>query len=77
MFLGEFTHGLDAKARLMIPAKYREELATTLVVTRNPTESCLLMFPLGRWTTFADQIDSQSMIEPRVALLRRMMTRRS
>ncbi len=73
MFLGEFTHSLDSKARLMIPAKYREDLAPTLVVTRNPTEPCLLMFPMNRWTTFADQIDSQSMIEPKVALLRRMM----
>lgn len=73
MFLGEFTHSLDSKARLMIPAKYREELAPTLVVTRNPTEPCLLMFPMTRWTSFADQIDGQSMIEPKVALLRRMM----
>lgn len=73
MFLGEFTHSLDPKARLMIPAKYREELAPTLVITRNPTEPCLLMFPLPRWTAFADQIDAQSMIEPKVALLRRMM----
>lgn len=73
MFLGEFTHSLDSKARLMIPAKYREELAPTLVITRNPTEPCLLMFPLNRWIAFADQIDGQSMIEPKVALLRRMM----
>ena len=73
MFLGEFTHSLDSKARLMIPAKYREELASTLVITRNPTEPCLLMFPMNRWTSFADQLDSQSMIEPKVALLRRMM----
>lgn len=73
MFLGEFTHSLDSKARLMIPAKYRDELAPTLVVTRNPTEPCLLLFPLERWITFANQIDGQSMIEPKVALLRRMM----
>lgn len=73
MFLGEFTHSLDSKARLMIPAKYREELAPTLVVTRNPTEPCLLLFPMERWITFANQIDGQSMIEPKVALLRRMM----
>jgi len=30
MFLGEYTHSLDAKGRLTIPAKYRNELAVGL-----------------------------------------------
>ncbi len=73
MFLGEFSHSLDSKGRLMIPAKYREALSPALVVTRSPTEPCLMMLPMPRWTTFADNLDKQSMIDPNAALLRRTM----
>ena len=34
MFLGEYTHSIDEKGRLTIPAKFRGELAAGLVVTR-------------------------------------------
>ena len=34
MFLGEFAHTLDVKGRLTIPARFRTELDTGLVITR-------------------------------------------
>ena len=44
MFLGTHTPRLDEKGRLFLPAKYREELAGGLVITKGQ-ERCLYVFP--------------------------------
>lgn len=43
MFLGTFTPRLDEKGRLILPAKFRDELADGLVITRGQ-ERCLYVF---------------------------------
>ena len=45
MFLGTHTPRLDEKGRLFLPAKYRDELAPGLVLTKGQ-ERCLYVFPL-------------------------------
>lgn len=71
MFLGEYTHTLDAKGRLTIPAKYRNELAAGLVVTRNPVDKCLLLFPQGEWERLAEKVSALPLTDPRSAAFRR------
>jgi len=44
VFLGTHTPRLDEKGRLFLPAKYREELAAGLVLTKGQ-ERCLYVFP--------------------------------
>ena len=48
MFLGTHTPRLDEKGRLILPAKYREELSGGLVLTKGQ-ERCLYVFPLGEF----------------------------
>ncbi|MBK0421517.1 division/cell wall cluster transcriptional repressor MraZ [Leucobacter sp. CSA2] len=43
MFLGTFTPRLDEKGRVILPAKFRDELADGLVITRGQ-EHCLYVF---------------------------------
>ncbi|MBX3012843.1 MAG: division/cell wall cluster transcriptional repressor MraZ [Caldilineaceae bacterium] len=71
MFLGEFTHSLDSKGRLTIPAKFRDQLAPGLVVTRSPTERCLLIYPMTVWEQVAAKISALPLTDPRSAQLRR------
>lgn len=55
MFLGQFEHAIDAKGRLVLPAKYRHKLADGLVVTKGQ-ERCLYIFPVDRWEQEAEKV---------------------
>ena len=52
MFLGTHTPKLDEKGRLILPAKYRDELTEGLVITRFQ-ERCLAIWPVA---TFAELV---------------------
>ncbi|MHB1294313.1 MAG: division/cell wall cluster transcriptional repressor MraZ [Anaerolineae bacterium] len=55
MFLGEYSHALDPKGRLTIPARFRGELESGLVITRG-YEPCLVIYPLQEWGALADKV---------------------
>lgn len=55
MFIGEYTHSIDQKKRLAIPAKFRRELGKEAVVTRG-LDGCLWLYPLREWETVADKL---------------------
>ena len=57
MFQGEFQHGLDAKGRLILPAKILEELGTQFVLTKG-MDGCLFIFPPDSWETFAGKLNA-------------------
>ncbi len=48
MFLGTHTPRLDEKGRLILPAKYRDELAGGVVITKGQ-ERCLYVFPVAEF----------------------------
>lgn len=48
MFMGEFQHNIDDKGRVIIPAKFREELGATFIVTRGLDKS-LFVYPVEEW----------------------------
>ena len=73
MFLGEFSHSLDSKGRVTIPAKFRHRLMPGLVVTRNPTGGCLMVMPLDEWQNVAARVSALPLIDKRTAQLRRAL----
>lgn len=55
MFMGEYNHTIDAKGRLIIPAKFRELLGTEFVLTRG-LEGCLFIYPVDEWKAFEQKL---------------------
>jgi len=57
MFIGEYHHNLDNKGRLIIPAKYRQELGNTFVITRG-IEKCLYVYPIDTWNKIVEKLET-------------------
>ncbi|GAA1741039.1 division/cell wall cluster transcriptional repressor MraZ [Rothia terrae] len=60
MFLGTYTPRLDAKGRLILPAKFRPQLADGLVITRGQ-ERCLYVFSVQEFERIHEQMREASM----------------
>ena len=54
MFLGTYEPKLDEKGRLILPAKYRDQLADGLVITRGQ-ERCLYVFKVEDFMEMQEQ----------------------
>ncbi|MFA7502980.1 MAG: division/cell wall cluster transcriptional repressor MraZ [Anaerovoracaceae bacterium] len=48
MFLGEFQHNIDDKGRIIIPAKFRDELGDLFIITRG-LDKALFVYPMREW----------------------------
>ena len=61
MFIGEFEHNIDDKGRLIMPAKFREELGKEFVVTKG-LDGCLFVYTLDEWSNIEEAMHSKPMI---------------
>ena len=57
MFMGEYSHTIDTKGRLIIPSRFREELGETFVVTKG-LDGCLFVFSDEEWRAFEIKLKS-------------------
>ncbi len=55
MFMGEYNHTIDAKGRLIVPAKFREQLGEAFVIT-NGNDGCLNIYTKEDWETFLEKL---------------------
>jgi MraZ protein len=59
MFLGEYQHSLDTKGRVILPARYRDQLADGAFVTKG-RGGCLAVFAPEEFESVASQVREQS-----------------
>ena len=57
MFIGEYSHSLDDKGRLAIPAKFRRELLKGAVVTRG-LDNCLFLYTKSEWQKLVEKLST-------------------
>ena len=55
MLIGEYEHSLDDKGRLIMPAKFREDIGEKFIVTKG-LDGCLFAFSLEEWKTFEQKL---------------------
>lgn len=48
MFMGEYNHTIDAKGRMIVPSKFREQLGSEFVVTKG-LDGCLFVYSNEEW----------------------------
>lgn len=53
--MGEFRHNIDTKGRIIVPAKFREVLGGTFVLTRG-LDQCLFGYPMDEWKIIEEKI---------------------
>lgn len=55
MLINTYTHSLDAKGRVFMPAKFREELGEKIIISRG-IGGCLFVFSEEGWLDFAGKL---------------------
>lgn len=76
MFMGEHSHTIDAKGRLIIPAKFREELGNRFILTQG-MDNALTIYPMEQWEKFQEQLNSLPFTSKEARAFRRFFTARA
>ena len=72
MFLGQYRHSLDDKARITLPAKFRPQFGEGLVMTAG-TELCIWVYPAEEFGKLAERINALPLTGQEAAAFRRLI----
>lgn len=72
MFWGEYAHHLDAKGRVIIPARFRPQLAQGAILTRGLDHN-LVIYPDEAWQAVTERLNQMPMTDPTARALRRLL----
>jgi len=76
-FRGVSNLSLDAKGRIVLPARYRERLVeicdSQLVITIDTEQPCLLIYPLNEWESIEEKIESLPSFNPVARRIQRLL----
>ena len=74
MFTGEYNHTIDPKGRLIVPAKFREELGETFMIT-NGNDGCLNIYPQKAWEAFLEKLQLLTNTEKKRKIVRSFVSK--
>lgn len=73
MLIGSYDHTLDAKGRIFIPAKFRDELGSQVVLTNSLDNKCIYLFSMEQWEQFSAKFTSLPLSNKDVQKITRQM----
>ena len=70
MFMGEYTHSIDAKGRIILPADFRQELGVTFIITKG-FDKCLFLYGQQAWEELAAKLRALPISKPEARAVNR------
>ena len=55
MLIGEYEHSIDAKGRLIMPSKLKEDIGEKFVITKG-LDGCLFVYSIKEWQNFEEKL---------------------
>lgn len=55
MFIGEYEHNVDAKGRIIMPSKLREDIGDKFIITKG-LDGCLFAYSQTEWANFEQKL---------------------
>ncbi len=68
--MGEYTHSIDAKGRIILPADFRQELGVTFIITKG-FDKCLFLYGQQAWEELAGKLRSLPLSKPEARAVNR------
>ena len=76
-FRGVSNLSLDAKGRIVLPARYRDRLLeicqSQLIITIDTDQPCLLIYPLPEWEQIEEKIEALPSFNPTTRRIQRLL----
>ena len=64
MLIGEYQHTIDPKGRVIVPARFREDLGDSFYVTKG-LDGCLFVLSPGEWTRLQEKVSAMPISKAR------------
>ncbi len=61
--MGEYLHSIDNKGRLILPAKFRDELGDTFIATKG-LDNCLFVYTRTEWAILEEKLKKLPLAKP-------------
>lgn len=65
MLIGEYQHNIDAKGRVIVPARFREDLGNRFYIAKG-LDHCLFVFPPKEWQNLQDKVHAMPLGKARM-----------
>ena len=65
MLIGKYKYSIDSKNRICVPHKFRGEIGSKCIISRDVVYTCLNLYPLEQWENFSKKIEELPAIKMR------------